>query len=350
MGEMPSGRVVLYVDPDWLDDPDGYDGPDVDTADQPDFASGIAAVAVASDLRRFALTTASQGNTQSGQLCVFDVADGTWHWGELEERARFVGDGEQVAFSPDGSLVAVAASTDLRTIVWRSDGMSMVWSAGADAGWGPQPRPGDPGGVQPCGLFTHVEFSGDGRLVVAVGGNPWEPAPVDAPDERVVVADAATGEVVFAETVPIRGGALLDHSGTTLAYVGADDEVLVRDLASGSVTRLPGQVRDARVLAYSPDGDAVAVGGDDVVQVIRRGGARRSIAGSWHVARWSRDGLRVLTGDGERATVLDDDGRTLWTRPMENLDDLAAAFTPDGRALVTVDSDTTEVVAWHLGA
>ncbi|MFI0352955.1 hypothetical protein [Actinomadura sp. 9N407] len=60
---------VLYVDPDWLDDPDAYDGPEVDTDDQPDFASGIHAIAATSDLRRFALTTESQGNTESGRMC-----------------------------------------------------------------------------------------------------------------------------------------------------------------------------------------------------------------------------------------------------------------------------------------
>ncbi|MFG2087811.1 hypothetical protein [Spirillospora sp. NPDC048824] len=193
---------VLYVDPDWLDDPDAYEGPEVDTDDQPDFPSGI-------------------------------------H--------------------------AVAASTDMRVIVWRTDDMAEVWSAGSDAAWGNPPEPHRSEDGRPSGLFTSVTFSGDGRRVAAVGGSPWVPEPVEAPAERLVVAEAATGEIVFAATIPIRGAALLDHAGTTVTHLGANDDILVRDLPSG----------------------------------------------------------------------------------MESAELLAAAFTPDGRALVTADSET-RVVAWVL--
>src|SRR3954454_13354393 len=106
--EIPRHRT-LYMDPDWLDDPTTYEGPDLDPEDQPDFSSGIEAISAAPDLTRFALTTASQGNTESGRLCLFDTVTGTWHWRALEEGRRFIGDGHEIVFSPDGSLVAVAA-------------------------------------------------------------------------------------------------------------------------------------------------------------------------------------------------------------------------------------------------
>ncbi|MEV5568617.1 WD40 repeat domain-containing protein [Spirillospora sp. NPDC052269] len=345
-----SDHRVLYVDPDWLDDPDAHGVEDVDTDDQPDFGSGVHAVAASSDLSRFALTTSSQGNSESGQACFFDVASSAWHWRELDEGRPFIGDGEQIAFSPDGSLVAVATSTDMKAIVWRTADMSMAWSAEPGPAWGHVPRRGQTEDVRPTGLFTHIAFSGDGRSVVATGGSPWTPEPIETPTERIVVAEASTGEVVYAADVPIRGGAILDQTGETLAHIGLDDEIVVQDLPSGAVAhRHPSEVPGARVLAYSPDAGAVAVGGDGVVQVVQlRDGASPGIQlgeGTTCTAmHWSPNGLRILVEDDEHATVLDADNHTLWTRPKDHL---AAAFTPDGRTLVTVHDDTW-VRAWSL--
>ncbi|WP_067814184.1 WD40 repeat domain-containing protein [Actinomadura kijaniata] len=337
--ELPRHRT-LYADPDWLDDPIASELPDVDTENQPDFSSGIEAIGAASDLARFALTTLSQGNTESGRLCLFDVATGTWHWRELEQRRRFIGGGHEIAFSPDGSLVAVATSTDLKAVVWRTEDMTMAWSAGAAAAWG-EDR-----------LFTHISFSGDGRLVVAVSANPWEPEPERVPCERVVVADAGTGEIVFAENLPIHGSAGLDHSGKSLARLAADNQVVIHGLPSGEVlTRHRSGVPNARLLDYAPDGDAVAVAGDGAVEVIQPlAGSSYSfpIGGTCQAMNWSRNGLRVLATDDGHATVLDDDGRILWTREMEDAHFLLGAFTRDGRALVTLDPDTYEIVAWFL--
>ncbi|GAA1580400.1 hypothetical protein GCM10009678_73840 [Actinomadura kijaniata] len=333
---------TLYVDPDWLGDPTAYEGPDLDTENQPDFSSGIEAISAASDLAQFALTTLSQGNTESGRLCLFDAATGKWHWRDLEKDRRSIGDGHEIAFSPDGSLVAVAASTDLKAIVWQTSEMTMAWSAGTDAAWGDGK------------LFTHIGFSGDGRRVVAVSAHPWEPEPEQATCERVVVAEAETGEIIFAATVPIRGGANLDHSGQSLAYIGADDQVLIHDVPSGKVVaRHRSGAPGARVLAYAPDGDAVAVGGDGVVEVIRtRTGPSHSIpiSGTCQAVNWSWNGLCVLATDDEHATVVDAEGRILWTRHMEDARFLVAAFTHDGRTLVTVEPETTEVIAWFLAA
>lgn len=339
---------ALYVNPEFLDDPDAYDGPEVDVDDQPDFGSGVHAVAASSDLRRFALTTESQGNTESGKLCLFDIASGTWHWRDLEEHRHFIGDGEQIAFSPDGSLVAVAASTDLKVIVWRTADMSPAWSAKPGPAWGHVPSSDQSEDVRPTGLFTHVAFSGDGRTIVAVGGSPWVPKPDEAPTERVVVAEATTGDVIYASDIPIRGGAVLDHSASTLAHIGANDEVIVRHLPSGRIAhQMPSEVPGACVLAYSPDADAIAIGGDGAVQVLRlQDGTSHKIqlSGECESMHWSPDGLRILAENDEQATVVDADGQTLWTGHTEYL---AAAFTPDGHALVTVE-DGDAVHAWLL--
>ncbi|RSN68109.1 WD40 repeat domain-containing protein [Actinomadura sp. WAC 06369] len=333
-------RRPLYADPEWSEDPDSYEGPVDEPDERPDFSSGIVAVAASPDLERVAMTTASQGNTESGRFTLFETETGTRYWRDLEEERRFVGDGHEIAFSPDGSLVAVAASTDLKVVVWRTDGMTVAWSAGADPAWGDGT------------LFTGVRFSGDGRRVVAVSGRPWEPEPDEAVPARVVVAEAGTGAVVFAETVRVRGGADLDHRGERLAYLGADGRVVIRDVSSGEVVAehrsgVPG----ARLLAFSDDGGAVAVGGDGAAEVIRTAtGASRGIpiTGTCLAVAWSARGLRVLAADDDRAAVVDAEGRVLWERYMDDAPLLLAAFTHDGRVMVTLDPDATEVVGWFF--
>lgn len=353
---------VVYVDPEMLDDPDAYEecdgGPPVDGERQPDFASGIDALAVSSDLRRVALATAAQGNHECGEIWLFDAETGTWDCDD-DLGDEWIGAGGDIAFSPDGALLAVASTTNLPVLVWRTDGMVRLWAAGDAAAWRTGDLATDDGEYlrdAADGLpFSHIGFSGDGRLLVAVSA----PLPLheeEAEDRRIVVAVAETGEVVCAMTAPVRGGAVLDRSGRRLAHVGDGGEVLVHDVATGALlTRHRTGLPTARTLVFAPDGETIAVGGEGAVEVIRTGAGPgpedagpRTIEGTCQALHWSPDTLRALVAEGDRLTVVDAAGRAVWTGETTQSGPGTAAFTPDGRALLTVDDDTTEVIAWFL--
>ncbi|MFC3999979.1 hypothetical protein ACFOVU_28970 [Nocardiopsis sediminis] len=118
------------------------------------------------------------------------------------------------------------------------------------------------------------------------------------------------------------------------------------------MSRQPSGVPGACFLACAPTGDAVAVGGHEAVRVLRAGSAGTQsipIAGVCHTVHWSSSGLRVLCVDDASASVVDAGGRTLWAGDVPGPGHLVAAFTPDGGALVTVDADIAQVIAWPLG-
>ncbi|MFE7108282.1 hypothetical protein ACFU98_23490 [Streptomyces sp. NPDC057575] len=129
---------VLHVDTEMLDAPDEYEefdgGPVVDPENQPDFASGIDAVAASSDLRWLVLATSAQGNHESGGMWLFDAETGRWGSDSLEDECSWIGWGNVAAFSPDGSLIATTTTTNLQAIVWRTDGMTRLWAAGQQSG------------------------------------------------------------------------------------------------------------------------------------------------------------------------------------------------------------------------
>lgn len=350
---------VLYISHHPSYDAEEYEafdgGPPADPDEGPDLGA-VEAVAVSPDLRWLALTLCSDGNTACGGLYLLDMESGTWHQRALDDDDALIGWGRDVAFAPDGSLLAVATSTDLQMLVWRTHDMTCLWSAGPEAvtagtadAWGFRGLSESADDDDESALFFHTGFSGDGRLVVAADdGRPYYPS---AREGRIVVAVADSGEVVFATTVPARGEAVLDHSGRRLAHIAADGEVVIYDVSSGEVvarhrTGLPG----ARALACSPDGDAIAVGGDGAIEVLRPGHGRPErvrIDGTCRSVVWSSDGPRALVIGDRHATVTDGAGRELWTRRIEHPNSLVAAFAADARVLVTID-DTDEVVAWFL--
>ncbi|WP_433183595.1 WD40 repeat domain-containing protein [Actinoallomurus sp. CA-150999] len=328
---------VLYGDFEMreMEDPDAYEEfYGTSAVGDEGFLSGFNAIGTGPDLRWTALVSEAEGNSSSGGLEVFDAETGAWETDGVQEDDHYIGWGEDVAVSPDGSLLATAGRFDRQVIVWRVPGPERLWAAGS---W----RTGAEGAG-----YSHIGFSGDGRLIVAVSSaSPWD----GTVERNVVVAGAETGDVMFTTATVVAGGAVLDHSGSRLAFVGPDGDVLIHRLPDGEVvarhrTALPG----AGALALSPEGDTVAVGGDGGVELLGRSTGRVPAEGTCQAITWSPDGPRALFTSEEAATVIDGQGRALWTRPMEDPSLLVAAFTPGGHTLVTIETYPAEITAWFL--
>ncbi|KAB2350206.1 WD40 repeat domain-containing protein [Actinomadura rudentiformis] len=302
--------------------------------DEEGFFSDFNAVGASPDLRWTALVSAAEGNSSSGGLEVFDAETGTWETDGVQVDDHFIGWGEDVVVSPDGSLIAAAGRFDQQVIVWRVPGPERLWAAGS---W--RTETGGAG-------YSHIGFSGDGKLIVAVSSA----TPLDESAERhVVVADAETGDVTFTTTMVVAGRAVLDHSGTRLAIVGPDGDVLIHRLPGGEVmARHRTSLSGVSALALSPEGDAVAVGGDGGMDVFGRSTGRVSNEGTCKAMTWSPDGPRALFTSEDAARVIDGRGRVLWNRPMEEPNLLLATFTPGGDTMVTVETYPAEITAWFL--
>jgi WD40 repeat protein len=106
------------------------------------------------------------------------------------------------------------------------------------------------------------------------------------------------------------GSLAASPDGHTVAVAGADGIVRLVDARTGHVVReLGGASRDARVLAFSPDGSRVAAADFATVLVWRtdRGGLpeRYDVHGGRIVsASWSRDGSTLATGSDDGTVVL----------------------------------------------
>jgi WD40 repeat protein/DNA-binding SARP family transcriptional activator len=173
--------------------------------------------------------------------------------------------------------------------------------------------------VAPCGTSTACVLTESGRLV------------------RIRLADG-TVEGSIALPSGTLDSLAASPDGRTVAVACADGIVRLVDTSSGHVEReLGGASRDARVLAFSPDGSQVA-GGDFATVLVwrtdRRGLPERYDAHGGRVvsATWSRDGSTLGTGSEDGTVVLWDttgrqrvgavltdalggDTSTLWAMP-----------------------------------
>ncbi|MBN6054612.1 WD40 repeat domain-containing protein, partial [Nonomuraea sp. RK-328] len=328
---------VLYGDFEMhaMEDPDAYEEfYGSSAAGEEGFFTGYNAIGVSPDLRWTALVSEAEGNSSSGGLEVFDTENGAWETDGVQEDDRYIGWGEDVAVSPDGSLVAAAGRFDRQVIVWRVPGPERLWAAGS---W----RAGSEGAG-----YSHIGFSGDGKLIVAVSSAaPWG----RTAERHVVVADAETGDVRFTTTAAVAGGAVLDHSGARLALLGPDGDVLIHRLPDGEIVgRHRTTLSGAAALALSPEGDTAAVGGDGGMELVGRRTGRVRVEGTCRAMTWSPAGPRALFTSDEAVTVIDGQGRALWTRRMEDPSLLMTAFTPGGHMLVTMETYPAEIIAWFL--
>ncbi|WP_329382896.1 WD40 repeat domain-containing protein [Streptomyces sp. NBC_01716] len=341
------------------------------------FPYGASAVAVPSDLRRPVFGAVAEWHHNGGDIVGWSTvasAPPTMYLGGADYHDNPL----DIQMSPDGGIVA--ASVECRWHAWSSDGEEL-WSLDPADLW-PEAvadDDGDEGGDDLVGIDVPVRFSfdADGRRL-AVGRLRGGP---------VTVLDARTGHVLAPgpDGGPWdgEGPVALDAAGRLLAHARGS-RVVVRDVGGGAV------LADAdtglvtiHALAMAPDGSGLFAAGADgkdnptVCSLALALSPSRTAAGAAILtaaepvrAERAPDGMvatdplsvvtarAVWTANGPLAFMSSDvgdvlfgaDGRVLRVSAGASV----AAFTPDGRALITVgcaDQDEMDPIdVWFLDA
>ena len=232
-------------------------------------------------------------------------------------------------FSPNGALVATASRDDT----------ARVWDAVS--------------GKPLAELKGHTDavrdarFSPDGGRVVT-GSN----------DATARIWDARTGEP---RGPPLRGHAdrinavAFSPDGRLVATASADHTARIWDLVSGATRALQGHKGGVGALAFSPDGSVLATASDDGTARVWQVYNGRALATIGHrdavrTVEFSRDGRQLLTASWDgTARIWEAPGfalkRTLAGHPTKLN---AAAFSPDGKLVATIDWDADSIAhVWN---
>jgi RNA polymerase sigma factor (sigma-70 family) len=224
----------------------------------------------------------------------------------------------------------------------------------------------DAGGEPPtcvgCAFPRTLAFSPDGRLLarwspggavhlwdVASGRKRHTLAPPDLHPERFEFPEGPSG-IAFS-----RDGSLL--AAVRPGRRGSEPPaVCLWDVADGRLLRLvDGLTSGVTSMAFAPDNRSLALGQDDgtvSIWEVASGGQRAALpSGGQHritALAYAPDG-KVLAGARDRRIHFWDvrTGQELETRQGHSLELVSAAFSPDGRTLVSGSKDSTALV-WDV--
>ncbi|KRB78650.1 hypothetical protein ASE01_05210 [Nocardioides sp. Root190] len=352
---------------------------------------GTVAAVVLSAKDEAGSTAAAAGTTDTGPRIAYLGANGTHTvrpdgtddiaLGAGNGDSRWSPDGRQLAFSSGGGIHVVDADGTDPTLVTPAavDGAAgPVWSPdGEYLAFTELSAEGRPEGVFVIGADgtrlhqvdanTHrPQWVGSDRLLVSTSPDPdaLEPPPVAA---KLVRADGSGGQRLFTGGTSAR-----DHKtwftvsprADQVAYIGdpdpagRGDEIRVLDLASQTSTVLSRVPDRAEQIAWSPDGESLAVVGTDLnapdvvedlehyLGIIPVADGRLLDVDSDHQVLdivWSPDGTRIAFTGGT-TTWKTDDGSTsstttaqgIWTVAADGTDEQRVvagyAYAPDWRA------------------
>jgi RNA polymerase sigma factor (sigma-70 family) len=254
---------------------------------------------------------------------------------------------------PDaGALVAAPRfAPDGKALAWaKSDGTIRV----IDAATGKELHALKCPGERPRGfLMTSFAFSPDSKTLVALSHV----------DNGVLVWDAATGKELRRFRLPANrfglaaaGSGLLAVSpdGKLLAVGGGDHALHLLDAATGKPMGVTGGHRSAVVsVRHAPDGKTVTTTSED--GTIRVWDAltgeelhRVTLAEGPHVYALSADGRKLAVAQTDGAIHLRDvaTNQELQTIDARNRGVAALAFAPDGKTLAVYGTTNKDVVIW----
>jgi WD40 repeat protein len=237
----------------------------------------IASVTFSPDGRTLA-TVSSKTFDQSYSTQLWDV-------GSRKKIATLDDDASAVAFSPDGKILASYGSTGetspegfpRRAItLWDAASRKRIttWEVGVSAGefaYSPNGRLLAIWGVGGAGLELGLWDAASRKKIAIVGAGEYHQVAF-SPDSKVLAAAAAGGQAVLWDVASRKKiasfnavlGMAFSHDSRTLAVCGWSNDVRLLDVASGDTkASLTGHRDGVLSVAFSPDGEILASGGDD---------------------------------------------------------------------------------------
>ncbi|HEY3137975.1 MAG TPA: serine/threonine-protein kinase [Blastocatellia bacterium] len=279
-----------------------------------------------------------------------------------------------VAFSPDGQVLITADIADSP-----EDRATLLWHVGTWERFARIPLPASEAQTlllpkrSKQMIFHHDTSPLPNTWDVTTGkaiGNQFDPAwesqnAALSPDGMRLVGVASSGEVIFADFTRRRtlsrekahqdhGRAVAFSPDGQLVATGAENIILWDALTRRRITTIdyPSIVWSA---TFSPDGRwLVTTHGDGAIRVWDVSERQRAVGFNEHdnsvrAVAWGRDGLRLASAGEDRAVMIwnTETGRREMMLAGHPTRVTGLAFAPDGKTLASVDLDGT-IIIWDL--